>query len=118
MNRKLTAQSSLENLRKEAKRWLHALRADDAEARARLRAAWPGAPAQPVLRDVQHALAREFGLENWSAFSIAIEDIALANQSREKLIDEFLVHSCIHYGVRPGTGKWDRTYFDEPSRWK
>jgi ankyrin repeat protein len=118
MNRKLTAHSSLENLRKDAKRWLHAIRANDAEARARLLAAWPGAPAQPVLRDMQHALAREFGLENWAAFKTAIEEVALANQSREKLIDEFLVHSCIHYGVRPGTGKWERTYFDDPSRWK
>ena len=118
MIRKLTAHSSLENLRKDAKRWLHAIRANDADARARLRAAWPGAPAQPVLRDMQHALAREYGLENWAAFKTALEDIALANQSREKLIEEFLVHSCIHYGVRPGTGKWDRTYFDEPSRWK
>jgi ankyrin repeat protein len=118
MIRKLTAQSSLGNLRKEAKRWLHALRANDAEAHQRLRAAWPGAPAQPVLREVQHALAREFGLENWVAFETALADIALESQSREKLIDEFLVHSCIHYGTRPGTGKWDRTYFDDPLRWK
>ncbi len=58
------------------------------------------------------------GLENWSAFKTALDDIALASQSREKLIEEFLVHSCIHYGTRPGSGKWDRTYFDEPSRWK
>ena len=118
MIRKLTARSSLENLRKDAKRWLHAIRANDAEAQARLRAAWPSAPAQPVLRDVQHALAREYGLENWAAFKTALEDIALANQDREKLIEEFLVNACIHYGVRPGTGKWERTYFDEPSRWK
>src|SRR5262245_48922684 len=105
MIRKLTAQSSLDNLRKEAKRWLHAIRANDAEARERLRVAWPGAPAQPVLRDMQHALAREFGLASWVAFGTEIEDIALANESREKLIDEFLVHSCIHYGVKPGTRK-------------
>ena len=118
MTRKLTAQSSLDNLRKEAKRWLHAVRAQDAAARERLRTAWPAAPAQPVLRDLQHALAREFGLENWAAFKTALQDIALASASREKLVEEFLVHSCIHYGVRPGTGKWDRTYFDEPSRWK
>jgi len=118
MIRKLTANSSLENLRKDAKRWLHALRANDGDARARLQAAWPGAPAQPVLRDVQHALAREFGLENWAAFKPALEDIALANKTRATLLEEFLVHSCIHYGTRPGTGQWDRTYFDDPSRWQ
>lgn len=118
MIRKLTALSSLENLRKDAKRWLHALRDNDAAARERLRAAWPGAPSQPVLRDIQHALAREYGLENWAAFSAALEDIALATRTRENLIDDFLVYSCLHYGTRPGSGKWDRTYFDDPSRWR
>jgi ankyrin repeat protein len=118
MIRKLTANSSLENLRKEAKRWLHAIRANDGDARARLQAAWPGAPAQPVLRDMQHALAREFGLENWTSFKPELEDIALAGNSREKLVEEFLVHACLLYGVRPQTGKWDRTYFDDPSRWR
>jgi len=118
MIRKLTAQSSLETLRKDAKRWLRALRDNDAKARERLHAAWPEAPAQPVLRDVQYALAREFGLENWTAFRTALDDIAIANRSRERLIEDFLVESCIHYGTRPGSGKWDRTYFDDPSRWK
>src|SRR5437868_974230 len=105
MIRKLTANSSLDNLRKEAKRWLHAIRANDGDARARLHAAWPGAPAQPVLRDMQHALAREFGLENWASFKPALEDIALAGNSREKLVEEFLVHACLLYGVRPRTGQ-------------
>ena len=51
--------SSLDNLRKTARRWLKALREGDADARARLVRAYPGAPEQPALRDVQHALARE-----------------------------------------------------------
>ena len=58
---------TLENLRKEAKRWLKALRAGEAVARARLGRAWPSAPAAPGLRDVHHALARERGHENWTA---------------------------------------------------
>ena len=53
--------TTLDNLRKTAKRWLKALRDGDAEARARLVRAYPGAPEQPTLRDVQHALARERG---------------------------------------------------------
>src|SRR5215207_8091898 len=65
MPREITSATSLENLRKEAKRWLKALRAGDAGARARLDRAYPGAPRDPVLRDVQHALAREYGQENW-----------------------------------------------------
>ena len=59
------------NLRKEAKRWLKALRANDPDARARLTRAYPNAPALPVLRDVQHALAREHGYDNWAAMATA-----------------------------------------------
>ena len=57
----------MESLRKEAKRWLKALRANDPDARARLERAYPNAPTAPVLRDVQHALAREHGYDNWMA---------------------------------------------------
>ena len=64
--RTLTSQSTLENLKKEAKRWLKALRANDEEARARLHRALPIPPAQPTLRDVQHALAVEHGLSGWT----------------------------------------------------
>ena len=60
MSRKLTARSTLESLKKEAKRWLRALQAGDAVARRRLLAATPAAPAEPGLRDVQFALAREY----------------------------------------------------------
>jgi ankyrin repeat protein len=59
--------SSLDNLRKAAKRWLRLLRAHDVEAHARYRRAHPNGPAEPGLRDVQHALAREKGAENWTA---------------------------------------------------
>jgi adenylate kinase family enzyme len=73
MPRKITSATSLENLRKEAKRWLKALRANDADARARLERSYPSAPENPVLRDVQHALAREHGLESWIALAQALE---------------------------------------------
>ena len=59
--------SSLDNLRKAAKRWLKALRANDGDALARYRHAHPHGPASPGLRDVQHALAREQGAESWPA---------------------------------------------------
>ncbi|MGQ0735954.1 MAG: hypothetical protein ACT4QD_20145 [Acidobacteriota bacterium] len=64
---------SLDSLKKEAKRWLDALRGDDTAARARLERAVPNAPAKPTLRDVQHALAREHGLPGWEAFKRALE---------------------------------------------
>ena len=64
MPRQITSATSLDNLKKEAKRWLAALREDQPAALERLRNAYPDAPVRPVLRDVQHALAREYGLEN------------------------------------------------------
>lgn len=73
MPREITPSTSLDNLRKEAKRWLKALRANDADARARLERVYPGVSASPVLRDVQHALAREHGHESWIALKTAVE---------------------------------------------
>ena len=61
------------NLKKEAKRWLKALRAGDEEARARLTRAHPQAPVDPGLRDVQYALAREHGLPGWTALVAQLE---------------------------------------------
>ena len=66
--------STLENLRKSARRWLKALRADDADAHARLKRANPNASSNPALRDVQHALAREHGHESWIDLRRALDD--------------------------------------------
>jgi len=52
-------------VRSDAKRWLKALRANDPDAIARLRRALPDVPAQPGLRVVQHAVARERGFKDW-----------------------------------------------------
>jgi hypothetical protein len=65
--RPITPRTSLDNLKREAKRWLHALGTHDPEARARLDRALPNAPASPTLRDVQRALALEHGLPGWTA---------------------------------------------------
>jgi ankyrin repeat protein len=66
--------STLENLRKSARRWLKALRAGDADARARLTRADPNAPSNPALRDIQHALAREHGHKSWVDLRRALDD--------------------------------------------
>jgi hypothetical protein len=68
----------MDALRKQAKRWLRALRTGDADARARFEQAYPAAPPQPVLRDVQHALAREYGYENWLHLKRAHEEVVRA----------------------------------------
>ena len=65
--------STLENLRKTARRWLKRLRAGDSDARARFERAVPSAPARAVLRDEQHALARERGHDDWLSLGQAIE---------------------------------------------
>ncbi len=72
MPRKLTPHTKLENLKKEAKSWLQALREHNPEALHRFERAYPNAPGHPVLRHVQHALAREHGFENWKELKLAL----------------------------------------------
>lgn len=72
MPRTITSATTLDALKLEARRWPKALRAGDDAARARLRQAYPSAPAAPVLRQVQQALAREFGLASWARLKVAI----------------------------------------------
>ena len=71
MTRQLTAHSSLETLRKEAKRWLKALGAHDLEAHERLRRSHPGAPLQPGLRDIRATAARRFPRSRGSRGTVA-----------------------------------------------
>jgi hypothetical protein len=73
----------MDALRKQAKRWLRALRTGEAEARARLERAHPAAPPQPGLRDVQHALAREYGYESWLHLTRAHEETARASAAAD-----------------------------------
>lgn len=72
MTRRTTPQTSLDNLRKEAKRWLKQLRANDNEARTRYSRAYPKGPAEPGLRDIQHAIALEYGQPGWTALKTAV----------------------------------------------
>jgi uncharacterized protein len=116
MIRKLTAHSSLESLKKEAKRWLKELRAGDPEALARLKQVLPGAGATPGLREIQQALAREFGAESWAALKLQLADQALARRTHAERLEEFLEHAILNYGIPPGEPKWDPSYPDHPSR--
>lgn len=74
MSDELTRRRTLESLKKEAKRWLDALQARDADAHARFKAAHPNAPSTPTLRDVQYALAREHGFAGWAELKQRIAD--------------------------------------------
>jgi ankyrin repeat protein len=72
MSRALTSATTLDVLKREARQWLKALRAGDADALARLKTAHPSAPADAGLRHIQHALAREFGLASWAHLKAAV----------------------------------------------
>ncbi len=116
MSRPLTPKSSMENLKKEAKRWLKALRSGDADARSRLLRAHPSAPTSPGLRDVQHALALEHGLGGWTAVKEKLADEVLARRSHEERVSEFLEHAILTYGILPGTEDWSPSYADDVGR--
>jgi ankyrin repeat protein len=92
-SRTLGAAATLESLKKEAKRWLKALREGDAAARERLRRLVPNAGADVGLRDVQHALALELGVAGWTALKQILADRALAKRSPAERADDFLLHA-------------------------
>ena len=94
---------NLERLRKEAKRWLAALRAGDAAARARLERAVPGAPSAPTLRGVQHALAREHGFDGWTALKRSVEQAAASAGGARALSLYELMAEALLEAYRTGT---------------
>lgn len=100
--KELGPKSSLEGLRKEAKRWLKALRANDDAARTRLQDAHPNAPNEPGLRDVQYALAREHGLTSWLALRDALGNRESADQDRAERVALFLRNACPDWRVGGG----------------
>ena len=99
---------TLDSLRKEAKRWLKALRAHDPDARARYARAVPDGPATPALRDVQHALAREFGLPGWTSLKQQATASGEPHSGRvevapDDVIARFLDNACPDHHVRGGS---------------
>jgi uncharacterized protein len=95
----------LESLKKEAKRWLKALRSNDVAALARLARAHPHPPALPTLRDVQLALARERGFAGWTDLKAAAETPP-GDQSERKLAQWFLENACPDHHVRTRPSHW------------
>lgn len=82
--RPLPDRPSLENLRKQAKDLLAAIRRGEPAARDRLAAAHPrgaraGRGGEPALADAQLAIAREHGLPTWAAL---VRHVGLGRESR------------------------------------
>jgi len=115
MSLQLTSQSNLEGLRKDAKRWLKALRAGELQALERLARIHPGYRA-PALRTVQHALALEYGFPNWAALKQELEQRALAARSHAERVTLFLEKSANRYNVAPGSAQWNTYEPDRPAR--
>jgi ankyrin repeat protein len=106
MNRQLAPGVSLEALKREAKLWRKALLASDAAAHERFECAHLEAPATPGLREVQHALAREYGFGSWAALKDHVLGIALAAKSPAERVNDFLELACLSFGD------------DRPVRWQ
>lgn len=116
MIRKLTAKSSLDSLRREAKRWLKAVRAGDPAALTRLKQMLPRVRAHVGLREIQQALAREFGAESWAALKLQLADASMARRTHAERLEEFLEHAILNYGIPPDVAEWNPAYPDDPSR--
>ncbi len=107
---------SLDNLKKEAKRWLRAVRADDREAKLRLARAYPQAPADPSLRDLQHALAREHGHRDWKALAGSLTRSAPVRTASPPVADlaaTFLEYACWDHRTH---GKGDHRMYDHAAQ--
>jgi len=88
--------NTVDELRKDAKHWLKSVRTGNPGHVKRLRLAYPDAPAVPTLRDVQHALARERGYENWVALLAALKQPATTHSSAHETnpASHFLGFAC------------------------
>lgn len=114
--RELTPRSNLETIRRQAKRWLKEIEAGDGEAIARFRKLIPNHAGKPKLREVQHALARDYGQANWAALKQELTTREAAARGHAALVALFLEKSALRYGVRPGTQNWGEYEADRPAR--
>ena len=107
---------ALDNFKKEAKRWLKAARAGDAEAHARLARWYPAARVALSLRDVQHALAREHGHDSWASLKDAVSTgrrVEMPALPHEELVRTFLEFACWDHRTH---GKGDHRMHDHAAQ--
>ncbi len=102
MSRRIAPTDSLESLKREAKRWLKALRENAADARDRLAKALPDTSGPHTLRTIQHALARELGFPGWTALKQHVASGANASEIGNELLARFVENACPDHRVRGG----------------
>jgi len=109
----LSSRSSIDVLRRTAKRWLKSIAGADPEALARFRRFFPSHTGVPTLREVQQALAREHGFESWAALKQEFED---RQRGIEECIHLLIEKSVNRYGTDPATQQWGDYERDGPAR--
>jgi ankyrin repeat protein len=97
MKLRMLSSASLDALKGDAKRWHKALLAGNTEARAEFARAYPRAPALPVLREVQQALAREYGFGSWAALKQHVLERATPQQLEQRA-GLLLELACLSFG--------------------
>jgi len=102
MSPELPPGRTLDSLKKEAKRWLKALRDNVDDARARLERALSDAPQTPTLRHVQHALARELGFPGWAALKAHLGIASNDDDALPDPVEWFLDNAVTDHHVRGG----------------
>jgi ankyrin repeat protein len=90
MTRQIGPRTNVDSLKKEAKQWLKALRAGNADALARFTTALPEHAESITLRGVQLALAREHGFAGWPALT---EAIGTRERELREVADQMLRHA-------------------------
>jgi len=100
MVRSLSPKTSLEALRREAKRLRRSIAMGEP-----LPALYSklDVPARASLRQVQQALARSYGFASWPALK---EELEARSRGQEERVRLFLEKSVHRYGVDPATQKW------------
>ena len=103
----LPPNSSLENLRKQAKSLLKAARANDEKALDKFRAFRLASdpPARVNLSNAQLVIARSYGFTSWPKLKhfvaaesySALPDVFRAGDKSDKLVDRFISLSCLNY---------------------
>jgi ankyrin repeat protein len=97
MDSKLAPGSSLESLKREAKLWQKAILRGDTHACERFARVHGAGESSPGLRQVQHALAREYGFGNWARLKEHLSGFAIDRRSHDQRVADFLRLACLSF---------------------